>query len=490
MDRCRHVTIEAILARPDLAGSQFGTAFYDLQSDRFVFEHASDVLFAGASTTKTLTCAAALHALGEDYRFITRVVRTGPVDAQGVLHGDLVIVAVGDPNLSGRINERDELEFCDYDHALAGAGYDVGVVERDPLLVIRALAGQIAGAGIREVQGRVAVDLAAFADAGPEPGTGVLISSVAVNDNLVDLTFTAGTHAGDRVVLSAAPETSYVRFVNRLVTVSPDETHHVRLVGHADDRGCQVVEIIGTIPAGDTRRGAYAVPSPAAFAASAFARALEERGIRVAGGPAFAPIGPYDDADTVAVHRSPPLREAVKVILKVSQNLHAEMLPRAVERARGAAPADAGTTFTAARELIESLGLLDHGVYQGDGCGAAGTFSARFMCRFLAAIRRQPWAPAFERALPVLGRDGTLHGVQTASRAAAASAIRAKTGTMGYADRIFARSLVTAKALAGYMTTAKGSHLAFAIFAQNVPGTVDEVGELVGEIAVRAYEAL
>jgi len=472
------MTVDSVLARPELAQSQLGLAFYDVRAERFVCERASDVLFAGASTTKLLTCGAALHALGEDYRFVTRVVRTGEIDEQGVLQGDLVLVAAGDPNLSGRINERGELEFCDYDHALAGSGYEVGIVGRDPLLVLRALAGQVAAAGIRRLQGRVAVDLAAFADAGPEPGTGVMISSIAVNDNLVDLTFTGGARAGDPVAIAASPETPYVRFVNRLATASPGEAHDVRLIAHTDDRGLQVVDVAGAIPPGEMERGAYAVPSPAAFAAFAFAQALEERGVRVVGGPALTPVVANDDAAVVALHRSPPLREAVKVVLKVSQNLHAEMLSRVVD------------TFAAARELIDSFGLLADGVYQGDGCGAAGTFTPRFMCRFLAGVRGLPFAGAFERALPVLGRDGTLHGVQTASRAAAASAIHAKTGTMAYSDRIFARPFVTAKALAGYMTTAKGSQLAFAIFAQNVPGSVDAVGELVAEIAVSAYESL
>jgi PBP4 family serine-type D-alanyl-D-alanine carboxypeptidase len=436
------------------------------------------MLFAGASTTKLLTCAAALHALGEGYRFVTRVGRTGPVDAHGTLHGDLVLVAAGDPNLSGRINENDELDFCDYDHALAGYGYDSGVVERDPLLVLRALADHVANSGIREVRGRVGVDLAAFLDAGPEPGTGVVVSAIAVNDNLVDLTFAGGAVEGDPVAIVASPQTAYMQFVNRLVTATPDATHNVQLIGHTGDAGRHVVEITGAIAPRQMKRGAYAVPSPAAFAASAFTLALGERGIRISGGAALAPIAGYDDAGTVALHRSPPLSEAVKVVLKVSQNLHAEMLARA------------GNTFAAARDLIESLGLPAAEVYQGDGCGAAGAFTAHFMCRFLAGIRRLDFAAAFERALPVLGRDGTLHDVQTSSRAAASSAVHAKTGTMGYEDRVFSRSLVTAKALAGYMTTVNGSHLAFAIFAQNVPGTVDEAGALLGEIAVCAYEEL
>ncbi len=482
-----HVTIDAILARHDEARSRLGVAFYDLEAKRFVYERNSSELFAGASTTKVLTCAAALHALGEEYRFVTQVVRTGDIDERGVLHGDLVLVASGDPNLSGRINERDELDFCDYDHALAGSGYDVGVVERDPLLVLRGFADQIAAAGIREVAGIVAVDLAAFADAGPEAGTAAVISSVAVNDNFVDLTFTASEREGEPVEIVASPVTTYVRIVNRLVTGARGATHDVRLVTHTDERGRAVVEVAGVVPAGEMKRGGYPVPSPAAFAAAAFASVLEHRGIRVAGGPAVAPMSEYRDAGVVAVHRSPPLREVVKVVLKVSQNLHAEMLLRAAEHADGG---DMGNTYTAQRELIALLGLDDDGVFQGDGCGAAGTFTARFMCAFLAGIRDLSFADAFERALPVLGRDGTLHGVQRGSLAAVAGAVHAKTGTMGYYDRIFSRPFVSAKALAGYMTTAKGTELAFAVFLQNFPGSVDEAGELLGSIAVAGYDEL
>jgi PBP4 family serine-type D-alanyl-D-alanine carboxypeptidase len=473
-----HVNLAPLLDRPQLARSQIGAAWYDLRSERFVYERNAEMLFAGASTTKLLTCAGALQALGETHRFETRVVRTGYVDREGVLHGDLVLVAAGDPNLSGRITDADELEFCDYDHALAGAGYDAGVVERDPLLVVRALADRIASAGISEVRGCVAVDLAAFADAGPEAGTGAMISSVAVNDNLIDLTFTGGAKAGDAVAIAASPRTAYVQFVNRLTTAAPGEACDVRLIGHTDEHGRQVVDVQGAVLPGEMKRGAYAVPSPVAFAATVLAQALEERRVRVVGGAALTPVAAYDDAGTVALHRSPPLREAVKVVLKVSQNLHAEMLVRA------------GQGYGATRELIASMGLEDAGVYQGDGCGAAGTFTAHFMCRFLAGVRQRSYADAFERALPVLGRDGTLHDVQRGSRAAAAGAIRAKTGTMAHPDRIFGRTLVASKALAGYLTSASGAELAFAIFAQHVPGTVDAAGELLGEMAVAAYEAL
>jgi D-alanyl-D-alanine carboxypeptidase/D-alanyl-D-alanine-endopeptidase (penicillin-binding protein 4) len=174
------------------------------------------------------------------------------------------------------------------------------------------------------------------------------------------------------------------------------------------------------------------------------------------------------------------LSEAVKVILKVSQNLHAEMLLRVVECTRGV-----GTE----RQLLAALQLEPEGVYYGDGSGTYGTFTPRFMCRFLAAADTMPFARAFSEALPVLGNDGTLRGVQKDTRAAAALAVRAKTGTMCYrADRgSYIRNSKSARRL---HDDARGRSLAFAVFATNLNATTDEAGEAVGEIAAAAYELL
>jgi D-alanyl-D-alanine carboxypeptidase/D-alanyl-D-alanine-endopeptidase (penicillin-binding protein 4) len=51
------------------------------------------------STTKLLTAAAALRRLGPDTPLATTAVATGPVDAAGVLQGDLVLRGGGDPLL-------------------------------------------------------------------------------------------------------------------------------------------------------------------------------------------------------------------------------------------------------------------------------------------------------------------------------------------------------------------------------------------------------
>ena len=92
----------------------------------------------------------------------------------------------------------------------------------------------------------------------------------------------------------------------------------------------------------------------------------------------------------------------------------------------------------------------------------------------------------------MLGRDGTLWDIQTESPAA--GHVFAKTGTFAVSDPLNRRLLVTGKGLAGYMTTAQGERLAFAIYVNNVsvstaPDEVKRViGQALGEIAATAYE--
>ena len=54
---------------------------------------------APASTMKALTTCYAFANLGTDFRFVTRLVATGPI-AGGVLNGDLILMGGGDPTLS------------------------------------------------------------------------------------------------------------------------------------------------------------------------------------------------------------------------------------------------------------------------------------------------------------------------------------------------------------------------------------------------------
>src|SRR6202162_894496 len=95
--------VREITSRSEYKHSTFGVEVYSLDDDKVVYALHGQQLFTPGSTTKLLTEGTALELLGADYRFHTRVYRTGPITADGTLNGDLILVGAGDPNLSGRI---------------------------------------------------------------------------------------------------------------------------------------------------------------------------------------------------------------------------------------------------------------------------------------------------------------------------------------------------------------------------------------------------
>src|SRR4030088_51491 len=103
--------IQTIIDRPEFRHAFFGIEFYSLDTGKPLYKLNAEKLFTPASTTKLLTEGTALELLGADFRFHTRIYRTGPIAADGMLEGDLVLVAGGDPNLSGRLNADGTLAF-------------------------------------------------------------------------------------------------------------------------------------------------------------------------------------------------------------------------------------------------------------------------------------------------------------------------------------------------------------------------------------------
>ena len=492
--------LRPIMERPEFRHAVFGVEFYSLDDDRPAFALNADKLFVAASTTKLFTTGAALQLLGADHRFRTPVYRTGPVDAAGTLHGDLVLVARGDPNLSGRIQPGDTLGFTNEDHAY-DADPSTRAVPGDPLGVVRALAARVAAAGVKRVDGGVFVDVSLFPEGERELGTGVVMSPVVVNDNLVDVTIGPGASAGAPTTVEPSPRTGYVRFVNRSTTVPAGTRHAITWSSDvAEPDGSHTVTISGRFPLGTAPiLFSYAVPEPSRFAQVALVEALRERGVAAtlpeAGAQRAFRARPeaYRPENLVAEHVSPPLGEEVKVTLKVSQNLHASMMPRVL--AALLAPGDSARTgFDLERGVLERAGLDLSGAQQSDGAGGDARFSPDFVARYLAFMTKQKDFAVFDRALPILGRDGTLWNIQPASPAA--GHVRAKTGTLAAYDALNRKTLVTAKGLAGYFTSASGRRYAFAAYVNNVavppePDAITRVaGQALGEIAAVGYTTL
>jgi len=101
--------IDAILAKRGIAASNAGVFIWDIDAARQVSALNSTTPLAPASNMKLVTTAAALTSWGADHRFTTWLYIGGDRIIDGALAGDLYLRGGGDPSLSTRSYQRDEL---------------------------------------------------------------------------------------------------------------------------------------------------------------------------------------------------------------------------------------------------------------------------------------------------------------------------------------------------------------------------------------------
>lgn len=493
--------IKKIMDRPEFAHARFGIKFYSMDTGKVVYELNSQQLFVPGSTTKLLTEGTALELLGGDYRFHTKVYRTGSIKKDGTLDGDLILVGGGDYDLSNRIQPDGTLAFEDEDHTYGGP--DSKGLVGDTLLVVHEFAKQIADRGIKRVKGKLLVDVSLFPEGERELGTGIVISPIVVNDNVIDVIASPGATEGAPVTLTISPKTAYVSIINQTTT---GKAGSKTSLDYTDEKlnpdGTRSVALTGSLALGARPpMAAYPVPEPSRFAATVLMEALKEKGVSCAIAAPGDKIdfkllaSNYKQENVVAEHVSPPLKEDVKITLKVSQNLHASMTPfvlGALVAHKDSRIDQAG--FDLENEFLTKAGLDLSGASQTDGAGGNAYYTPDFMIHYLLFMSQQKDFADFYRALPVMGRDGTLFKIQVNNPAA--GHVHAKTGTYGVYDALNKNLMVTGKGLGGYMDTASGQHLALSLYANMVAVPLDDpeatqkiVGEALGEIASAAYDA-
>lgn len=174
---------------------------------------------------------------------------------------------------------------------------------------------------------------------------------------------------------------------------------------------------------------------PSGNAATVFADRLRAKGFEVTiGVPADA-----GDNPVVAETEGHTLAEAVRIMLRISENNVAEVLYRQVAVATGN-PADWKGSRKAAEQVLQGLGIDTAGTAIRDGSGLSR--KDRVTPKFLVDVLRtarvtnpEPFRVMFEQdAMPVAGVSGTLddkYGRFTTKRArCAAGDVLAKTGTL------------------------------------------------------------
>ncbi|MEZ5965605.1 MAG: D-alanyl-D-alanine carboxypeptidase/D-alanyl-D-alanine-endopeptidase [Planctomycetota bacterium] len=414
--------VRELASHPALAGSRVGVHVRDLADGRVLAQHDDDKGFMTASNMKLLASATALLTLGPDFRFVTRLEAHGPIH-DGLLDGDLVLVGAGDPTLGGR-HEKDG--------------------PRAPLLrMARRLRDEF---GVDEISGNVLGD----DDCQPDEVMGegwswgyesadyaAQVSGLCFAENVVRLTLTARAD-GQRPALRLEPETGYLTLIDRVV-VGGDKTG----IDIARRRGGNQATLQGRLASGAKHADAVSVDNPTSFAAHVLSECLREVGIRVRGVAADKDDLPVAIAAgrSLCEESSPLLRDVLRTLNKVSQNLYAEQLVRAAGRAARGTGGMVEAAATAA-DVLRELGGDPTGLVMADGSGLTrlDLVQPRQLADLLAGMWRHPHREVFVATLPVAGVDGTLG--KRMQDGPAHGHVRAKTGFIsrvvalsGYVDR-------------------------------------------------------
>ncbi len=487
--------IREVINAPRFQHAHWGILVADQRTGEVIYELNADKLFRPASTTKLYSVAAALDALGKDYCFETPVYRRGNVDTKGTLDSDLILVASGDLTLGGRTASNNEIEFTKGDHTYANPTGEATLTAGDPLTGLNQLAQQIAKAGIRRVNGQIVIDARLF-DAASGTGSGpAQLTPIVVNDNLIDITITP-TKPGQSAKIDWRPRSASIAIDAQVETMAAGGETKIDCRAVGEDR----LVVRGRIAA-DRPHFVYVqeVGDPARWARSLFIEALERAGV-VVSASAYEPNpvgmlpkpGDTTGLTRVAVLKSPPFSENARLILKVSHNLHASTLPLLVAARHGKRRLEDGLHLQ--HDFLKRAGLDVDSISFGGGAGGspADHTSPRVTVALLRHMATRPDFAVYERALPVLGVDGTIAN-DVPPTSPARGKIRAKSGTLFWENSMNDKFLVTSKALAGYLTAKSGRELVFSFVVNNAAiekaVQTKEIGKTLGRLCEVVQQA-
>jgi serine-type D-Ala-D-Ala carboxypeptidase/endopeptidase (penicillin-binding protein 4) len=438
--------LDAILADPGLTNADVGLVVRTLDGET-LYTRGSERRQQPASNAKLVTSAVALEVLGPDYRFDTTAAAGGAVSG-GVLDGDLYLRGTGDPTMLAK----------DYD----------------------ALAAEIAAAGVTTVTGGLVADDTWFD--GVRLGSGwawddepyYYSAQTSALTVAPDTDYDAGSiivnvapgAEGEPAVVTTDPPTDYVTVRNTAVTGAAGSEAAVTV-----DRvhGGNTITVSGSVPAGGTPAKEWiTVWEPTGYAAAVFRSALGAHGVTVTGPTTTGATPP--EATRLAAHQSMPLVELQVPFLKLSNNMHAETLMKAM----GRKTADEGSWSAGAEAVaatLPDLGVDPAAVSLVDGSGLSrmDQIAPDQLASLLVSASGKPWFGQWYEALPIAGKPDRLVGGTLRNRMRGTPAegkVHAKTG-----------SLTGVSSLSGYVDSASGERLVFSMVTNNTIGLNTKVLE-------------
>lgn len=409
---------------------------------------------APASVLKLFTTAAAFDLLGPDFNFETKIYYSGEIKGKK-LTGDVYIKGSGDPTLgSARLASVPDL----------------------PVLV-KSWAELFKEAGITKIQGNIYVDNSVF--------SGVLLpwrtsyqnignyyaapsDGLSVRDNSYEIYFAPVSEDGAKAeILKTEPEMSNLSlqsYVKGSAAVRGENTFVNFVPASAE------VQIFGSVPLTSAPvKISAAMPSPAAFMADYFKRALEENEIQVKGAALLNSPETYDDKTLLFSYFSPSLKEIVEYTNKRSFNLYADTILRSLSAYTGGS-GSAGEGVRKVKEFLESMEIdsSNFDVFDGSGLSRDDIIDCKMTVEMLEKVLEKPYGETFMLTLPVAGdpEDGG-----TMSR-------RLKYSSAAYGAFVKTGSLDRVRAVAGYTSDYAGRRIVFCSLVNNYYGRMRQVDEV------------
>ena len=473
--------LQQLIDQPKWESALWGVHIVSLKDGKVLFSSNARKRFLPASNMKLLIGAAALDAFGADFRFETPVYGEGIIDAQGRLLGNLVIAGRGDPNLEGRTYNPQHEEL----------------MQQDIPGFMAQIAGQLADRGVKSIVGDVVSDETLFLHEPHDPSwalENVLwsysapVNSLAAAENWFQLEVLPGETEGSAAFLRPVPVESGLVLVNQVKTTSQGREAWMGV--DLSPEGSHVT-LRGEIPLRHAGlKYNLAVRDAGVFAARLLKLALAQRGIAVTGEVKTRQLSPLEileqgkpsldaakrlqsahrEEQKLANIRTQPLSESLKVMLKTSNNLYAEMMLRNLgAHATGLGSVDTGVA--ALEKFLEKTGNSKNSVSLNDGSGLSrkNLITPESVVRVLQYMDQHLHRDVFLDMLPVAGRDGTLRNRM--KKGPAFEHVFAKTGSIDFVST-----------LSGFAIAKNGERLAFSIMVNNSNATSREVREAIDMI--------
>lgn len=474
--------IKAIFDKPRYSGSIWGLRVIDLETGRPLLDVEPHHKFLVGSVRKLFTVGELLNQIGPDHTFDTSIYRQGTVSNEGILEGNLILVASGDLTMGGRTKPNGTVAFSDFDHNDANSLGNAILTKPDPLAGYAALAQQIAASGIKEINGEVLIDDRLFRPFDFREQFNV--KPIFVNDDAVDLIINP-TNAGELASLQYRPQSAALTVDNGVAMTPAGSEIDIdpglpSCIGQPDCtvtlQGQLPVDFVPPLTGSYPLIRTFRIVDPSSYARAVLIEELRAAGVTV-NAPTVEPNpseflpakDSYDPTMRVAMLRGLPYSEDAKLINKISYNIGADTslvlygLTQGVDDMKSALAVEK-------KNLRANYGIKPGEYSFVDGSGGGDTKAINSaVTNFLADMHTRPAFREYLASLPILGVDGSLATVtdfeSDDSLAPAKGQVHAKTGTFVQGP------VLRAQALAGYIRAKSGRKLAYELVVNNVPVT-------------------